>query len=211
MNLPYHIRLIVQANAFSAFQSMADAEEGDLSRLAKRVERGAVLSDQELAFIARHLRGEIKKPRHRPVKRATRWRQESMAAMVYVLRHLRGGKQDAAVMEAESQFKVGRSTIMEALAMKRRDPEKERLFDEMTKKVAEAAVTGIPNLPVVDVPLPIPGVTFDLSPGKSGTSSTESPETGAPLSDKSPAISSRSKVDAKSPRKFQRVPVRRPS
>lgn len=211
MNLPYHIRFVVQANAFSAFQSMADAEEGDLARLAGRVEHGAVLSDQERAFIAKHLRGEVKKARHRPIKRATRWRQESMAMMVYVLRHLRGGKQDAAVLEAENHFDVGRTTVMEALAEKRKDPEKERLFDEMAKKLAEAAVTGIPDLPVVDVPLPVRGVTFDLSPPMSGTSPTGSAETDAPFSDKSPAVPSRSKTDATPPRKLQRVPVRRSS
>lgn len=197
MNLPFHIRFLVEANHFGAFQSMADAEEGDLSRLARRVEHGAVLSDQERAFIAKHLRGEIKKPRHRPVKRATRWRHESMAMMVYLLRHLRGGKQDAAVLEAEKQFGVGRTTIMEALAEKRMDPEKRRLFEGMARKLAEAAVSGVPDLPVVDVPLPVRGVTFDLSPPMSGTSPTGSSETGAPFGDKSPATSSRSNSDAK--------------
>lgn len=211
MNLPYHINFVVQANEVSAFQSMRDAEEGDVALLARRVERGAVLSDQERVFIAKYLRGEIKKPRHRPVKRATLWRQESMAMFVYVLHHLRGGKQDAAVIEAEKHFNAGRTTVMEALAKKRKDPEKERLFDGMAKKLAEAMVTGIPDLPVVDVPLPVPGVTFDLSPAKSGTSPTGSSETGASLSDKSPATSSRSNTDAKPSPKSQRIPVRRTS
>lgn len=209
MRLPYHTRFLVDANQLRAHQSMLNAEEGDVTLLSRRVERGDVLSDQERIFIAKHLRGEIKKPRHRLAKRATKWRQESMAAMVYVLRHLRGGKQDAAVLEAEKHFKVKRSTIMEALAKKRADPLREHLFDQMAKEVADAAKNGIPDLPVVDVPLPIPGVTFDLSPTKSSTSPTGSSETNAPDCDKPPATSNRSPSDAKSPRKLQRIPVRR--
>lgn len=199
--LPYHIKFMVDAKVTGALNSLVDAEDGDYDRLARRLERGVELSDQERIFLAKFLRGEIKKPRHRPAKKATQQLQESMAFMVYVLRHLRGGKQDAAILETERYYGRKRSSVMAAVAKKRKDPGKEEAFDGMAQLAAEAVVNGIPDLPVVEIPLAIKGITFDLNPEKSTTSVTGSSETDPGKDDKSPAVSSRSKSNAES-RKF---------
>lgn len=161
MKLPFHIRFIVDKNALYATTSVRKVLEGDVSLLVERVQAGALLSLEERDIIAKALRQEPFRPKHRAPKAETARERELVAMWIYVQKHRTGDKQEALVAQAMAKFKKSRAYVMAALAEKRADPRREELFDGMAAALAsDRGVMDTEDLPIKDVPLKVTTATF---------------------------------------------------
>lgn len=161
MRAPFTFNLVLDWKVYAAFRSIKLALEGDMSVLIERVEGEVNLSHQERKLIARILRGERIRPRHRIRTSEIDRKHESIAKFVYARKHLTGHKQEAIVEDAVKHFGVSRATVMNILKEKRGDPDAERRFDEITKAAVEMMTSeDVADLPVKDVPVVIKGITF---------------------------------------------------
>lgn len=97
------------------------ARYGKPEVLAERLETG-IATAEELAYAAAVLRGEIKRPAHRPASAEAAARRYDLAVYIAVLELVAECKREAVVAEAMREFGVGRKQCYAALAEVERDP-----------------------------------------------------------------------------------------
>ena len=89
-------------------------EDGDWDALAGHLERGFPVTPALRKFLAEVLRGEVRRPKNRPIKAATRTRQLKVAAFVFDLKQ--AGARDPIKQATEAGFGMDRRTVQRAVA-----------------------------------------------------------------------------------------------
>lgn len=97
------------------YLGLAPALEGDWEVLAQHLERGGRISQPQREFLIAVLRGEVKRPKHRPRKEATAEGGEDIA--YFVLDAKRNGTRAGKATEAAAKhFGVTTRTVQRAVA-----------------------------------------------------------------------------------------------
>jgi hypothetical protein len=108
-----------------SFQSVAEALEGDKSRLYRRLRSGARLSQNECDL----LEGKLKGARKRPAKRSTYSRDFKVAYLVRYYTQLGGVNPGTAVQKAQEAFGLRRRAILAAIAKVENNPGRKMLLE----------------------------------------------------------------------------------
>jgi hypothetical protein len=109
-----------------SFQSVAEALEGDDSRLKSRLQAGARLSQNERDFLA----GKLKRVANRPAKRSTYSRDFKITWLVEYLHRLGGRQREDAIQESMEALTVERTTVTNALHNVKSNPGRWMLLEE---------------------------------------------------------------------------------
>lgn len=105
-NPPFDARV----DAWEAEEATRELLQGKPERMVRRLAAGAELRPEERAALVRWLRGEIRKPKHRPKDRKL---PDKKLDATFMFRELRasGWKEDPATLEVAKRFRVSQNTI----------------------------------------------------------------------------------------------------